>query len=154
MYFAPDRMPSASGLAAYSLAELKVSRSVQVRSDHSESSISSDMDIPRCINVVADGLRSMLSPAVRFDGPERPRPQRLRPRHVPLPLLDLDPATGFLRDAELVPHDFITGLLQLNRDSLQARRAAGHASIHGAQISELVMTMRSRLLFGADAVPL
>ena len=118
-YFAPDYFASgSSSLPLYSLPELRHSK----RSDHSnsDSSISSDMDIPRSINVAAEGLRSMLS-AARANHSSSLQRSRLRPGRVRVQPADWNAATGYMAHTTLVPHDFVTGLIVVNRDSLRVR---------------------------------
>ena len=46
---------------------------------------------------------------------------RLKPRKVVTQMAEMD-GSGFFRDSTVIPHDFITGLVQLNRDSLRVCR--------------------------------
>lgn len=133
-FFSSEQSSSRSSLARYSLPELKQSRSMSRH--NSDSSISGELDPWKCVFIVGEGLRTLFS-NVRLAGDTPRAHTRLRTRNACAVSLNMD-ALGFIVNPLCKPHDFVTGLMQLNRDSLQVR--------------SLAMTQRARILFGSDSV--
>jgi hypothetical protein len=103
--------------------------------------------------MVGEGLRNLFSSVQYSTSGVRPSQHgRLRSRKVKSRPMETD-AHGFYSFPGYTPHDFTTGVMKLNQDTLRVCLAVVLRSDDDVrQMRELIPMMRERLLFGSDSV--